>query len=163
MAWQSPGLEWRLTTPVKMVTDHNVLLMRCLAASSQALQVRDLYVRTSNACLFNLNRVGAATGAGTSACVVTPIFGIVGGGSGAAWTAYGKAYYGTTTVVSGIGASGATSVTWAQIDAGKGGTVVDDVLLQPGQCLVLRANPSAKGYVQATCKVRAVPLGEYLP
>lgn len=163
MGWVSPGLEWRLTTPVNVIADNNILLIRCLSTSSNAIQVRDVYGRTSNACLFNLNRIGAATGAGTSAAVITPRWGIVGGGSGAAYTTYFKAYYGTTAVNSGISASGATSVTWAQVPAGAGDTVLDDLLIEPGQCLVLRADPDANGYVQATCKVRVVPLGEYKP
>lgn len=163
MGWQSPGLEWRLTTPVKVIADNNILLIRCLATSPNALQVRDVYARTSNACLFNLNRVGASTGAGTSAGVIVPIWGIVGGASGAAYTTYFKAYYGTTATNTGITASGATSVTWAQVAASTGDTVADDILVQPGQCLVLRADPAANGYVQSQCKVRVVPLGEYLP
>lgn len=163
MAWENPGLEWRLTTPVKIVSDHNILLVRCLSTSSCALQVRELYARTSNAALFNLNRVGAATGLGASGIVITPIWGVIGGASGAAWTSYGKAYYGTTTVASGIRGSGATSVTWRMVPAGSGGEIIDSVMVQPGQALILRADPDAAGYVQATCKVRVVPLGEYRP
>lgn len=163
MVWVSPGLEWTFNFGPEVLTDENLGLIRNLAASSRALQVQRIYVRTSNAALVNVNRVGAATGLGTSAGVTTPVFGIVGGTSGAAWTDFGKAYYGTAAANTGISASGATSVTWAQIDAGKGDVVADEVVVNPGQALVIRADPDAAGYVQATCRVRVIPLGEYQP
>lgn len=150
---------WIVETGPQPVTAHNVMLVRN-TSSDHLMLVEDLWARVSNATDFAGEVSAQASVAGTSAGVVTPTWHINGRNRANASVAFpGKAYYGTTGVVSGITSSQpiTPSAFNEQIGVGIGDTIATNIAIAPGFALAVRATPTAKGDV--TVRARCTFLG----